>query len=100
MNNEDIKELWGIVWDMGNEILELSNSVKKSHTVACAVYEQYFNTKEIPREDEGIFIAQYEEMQTKTDIISDYTYQAQKRVSNLDKLHDKLTEWYNNHKEE
>lgn len=100
MNNEDIKELWDIVWDMGSEILELSDSVKKSHTMACAVYEQYFSTNEIPREKECIFIAQYEEMQTKTDIISDYTYKAQGKVSNLDKLHDKLTEWYNNHKTE
>ena len=100
MNSKDIKELWSIVFDMSTEIIELSDSIKKAHTVACEVYSQYFSADEIPTKNEGVFMAQYEEIQTKTDIISDYTYKAQGRVSNLDKLHDKLTEWYNNHKEE
>ena len=100
MNNKDIKELWSIVFDMSTEIMELSDSVKKAHIVACEVYSQYFSADEIPTKDEGFFMAQYEGIQTKTDIISDYTYNAKERVSNLNKLCNKLTEWYNNHKPE
>ena len=99
MNKEDLKELWDIVFEMDSELLDLSCSSNKAHTMTCDVNSLYFGNVMSP-EKEGIFISQYEEMQTKTAIVIDYTYEIKQSVSKLYELNDKLTEWYNNHKEE
>ena len=100
MNKEDLKELWDIVFEMDSELLDLSCSSNKAHTMTRDVNSLYFGNATLLPEKEGIFISQYEEMQTKTAIVIDYTYEIKQSISKLYELHDKLTEWYNNHKEE
>lgn len=68
--------------------------------MTCDINALYFGNATLSPKKKGIFISQYEEMQTKTAITIDYTFEIKQSVSKLNKLHDKLTEWYHNHKEE
>ena len=98
MSKEDLKELWGIIFDIDSELLELSSSIEKAHLIACDVKNDYFDKSTLTPQNEGIFISQYGEIQIKTAVIIDYTYETAEIVSRLDKLDDKLTDWYNRHK--
>ena len=97
MNKEDLKELWNIVFDIDSELLELSSSSEKAHLIACDVHNDYFGTSTLTPQNEGLFISQYGEIQIKTAVITDYTYETKKNVSKLEELNDKLSDWYKRH---
>lgn len=98
MNSKDLKELWDIISEMGNALLELSCSSEKAHIMACDVYILYFGDAALSPQKEPLFISQYGEIQIKAAITSDYTHETMQIVSKLDMLNDKLKNWYDSYK--
>lgn len=95
MNNEDIKELCKISHEFDDIITQLEVDTNKAHTMINDISDNhFFLAKEKMSKDElFIFQGSYTTIQTKLDIVTDYTFQMSKLIDTLVSIHSKLHEW-------
>lgn len=95
MNNEDIKELCKISREFDDTITELDVDRNKAHTMINDISDShfFFVKEKMSKDDLLIFQKSYTTIQTKLDIVTDYTFQMGKLIDTLVSIHSKLHEF-------
>lgn len=95
MNNEDIKELCKISREFDDIITQLEVDNNKAHTMINDISDNhfFFAKEKISKDELFTFQGSYTTIQTKLDIVTDYTFQMSKLIDTLVSIHSKLHEW-------
>lgn len=98
----DKKRLYDLLFEVENCILDLSDDAEKAYTITDDIINDhcYYAYEKMSHNDRTIFQESYPTIQIKERIVLEYTYKMKNVAEKLAELHDKIAEWYNNHKEE
>lgn len=93
MDTEKAKELKSIVYDVSNNISELSYINNKVYTLLSDIYDDYFTGNSPESEEEQIkLISEYKAIQTKVIITSDIVTEAKHKIQETLDLWDRSLE--------